>query len=92
MNLKKKHLTEGQRYEISAYLQSGKPQKEIVEILGFNRNTISREITLYADGRNGSYKPDLAMRKYKKRMNGKMLTFQEVYGFPETSGGYTTEV
>ena len=27
--MKKKHLTEGQRYEISAYLQDGKSQKEI---------------------------------------------------------------
>ena len=35
MLMKKKHLTQAQRYEISAFLQSGKSQKEIAEILGF---------------------------------------------------------
>lgn len=66
--MKKKHLTEGQRYEISAYLQDGKSQKEIALILGFNRSTISREVKRNADGRSGSYHPDLAQRKYRKRM------------------------
>ena len=66
--MKKKHLTEGQRYKISAYLQDGKSQKEIARILGFNRSNISREVKRNADGRSGSYHPDLAQRKYRKRM------------------------
>jgi IS30 family transposase len=68
LHMKKKHLTEGQRYEICAYLQSGKSQKEIAEILGFNKSSISREISRNADGRNGRYNPDLAHRKYQKRI------------------------
>ena len=66
--MKKKHLTEGQRYEISALLQSGKSQKEIAEQLNFSKSTVSREISRNADGRNKSYNPDLAPRKYLKRM------------------------
>src|SRR5574344_2571883 len=52
--MKKKHLTEGQRYEISALLQSGKSQKAIAEQLNFSKSTVSREISRNADGRNKS--------------------------------------
>lgn len=69
LQMKKKHLTEGQRYEISAYLQSGKTQKEISVLLGVNKSTISRELRRNADYRNGLYKPELAQRKYQSRMN-----------------------
>lgn len=40
LHMKKKHLTKGQRYEIYAYLRSGKSQKEIDQILGFNKSTL----------------------------------------------------
>jgi|WetSurMetagenome_2_1015567.scaffolds.fasta_scaffold133435_2 transposase, IS30 family len=68
LHMKKKHLTEGQRYEISAYLQSGKSQKDIAKILGFNKSTVSRELRRNSDGRNGKYSPNLAQRKYGNRM------------------------
>ena len=69
--MKKKHLTEGQRYEIFALLQSGKSQKDIGIQLNVNKSTISREISRNSDGRNKSYKPDLAHRKYMKRIKGR---------------------
>ena len=69
--MKKKHLTEGQRYEIFALLQSGKSQKDIAGQLKVNKSTISREISRNSDGRNKSYKADLAHRKYMKRIKGR---------------------
>lgn len=69
LHMKKKHLTSGQRYEISAYLKSGKSQKEISEILGFHKSTISREIKRNSDCRNGLYRADLAQRKYQNRID-----------------------
>ena len=68
LHMKKKHLTVGQRYEISAYLRSGKSQKEIAQILGFNRSSLTREISRKADSRNGVYNPNFAQRKYENRM------------------------
>ena len=65
----KKHLTSGQRYEISAYFQSGKSQKEIAEILSFNASTICCELKRNCDKRNGAYSPVLANRKYQDRMS-----------------------
>lgn len=69
LHMKKKHLTEGQRYEIFAYLRSEKSQNEIAQILGFNKSTISRELKRNCDKRNGEYRPELAQRKYKNRIN-----------------------
>ena len=69
--MKKKHLTEGQRYEIFALLQSGKSQKDIAIQLKVNKSTISREISRNSDARNKSYRADLAHRKYVKRMQGR---------------------
>ena len=66
--MKKKHLTEGQRYEIFALLQSGRSQKDIAVQLKVNKSTISRELKRNSDGRNKLYNPDLAHRKYRKRM------------------------
>ena len=71
LHMKKKHLTEGQRYEIFALLQSGRSQKDIAIQLKVNKSTISREISRNSDGRSKSYKPDLAHRKYMKRMKGR---------------------
>lgn len=42
--MKYKHLTEVQRYEIKAYLESGMTQKFIAEKLGVSESTISREL------------------------------------------------
>ena len=37
-----------------------------------NKCTISREISRNSDSRNKSYKPDLAHRKYMKRIKGRI--------------------
>lgn len=66
-----KHLTREQRYNISAYLQSGKSETEIANIIGVHRSTISREIRRNRDKRNGVYKPELAHAKYKHRIGSR---------------------
>ncbi len=48
-----KQLTEEQRYNISAYLQSGKSRTEIANLVGVHRSTISRELRRNSDKRNG---------------------------------------
>lgn len=66
-----KHLTKEQRYNISAYLQSGKSETEIARLVGVHRSTICREIHRNSDKRNGVYKPELARVKYKNRMQSR---------------------
>lgn len=66
-----KHLTKEQRYNISAYLQSGKSETETARLVGVHRSTISREIHRNSDKRNGIYKPDLAQFKYTNRMRSR---------------------
>lgn len=63
-----KHLTIEQRYNISAYLQSGKSINEISFLVGVHRSTVWREIHRNRDSRNGIYKAELAQHKYKSRM------------------------
>jgi IS30 family transposase len=65
------HLTEVQRYEISALLQAGKTRKEICEIINRDKSVLSRELRRNCDQRSGEYNPDLAHRKYKKRQKEK---------------------
>jgi len=65
------HLTEGQRYEISAYLSTGMQKSEIARRIGVHRSTISRELQRNCDGRSGNYKPELAQRKSVKRLHGR---------------------
>jgi len=55
---KKKHLTRGQRYQISALLQRGTKQKEIAGIVGTSESTISRELKRNSSKR--TYSADLA--------------------------------
>lgn len=82
-----KQLTEEQRYNISAYLQSGKSRTEIANLVGVHRSTISRELRRNSDKRNVHiYKPDLAQAKYMSRMLTKAL--REVYGRLENSSRY----
>lgn len=57
-----------ERYNISAYLQSGKSGSEIADFVGVHRSTISRELRRNRDKRNGIYKPDLAQDKHMSRM------------------------
>lgn len=61
-------ITEGQRYEISAYIQAGLKQKEIAARIGVHPSTISRELRRNCDMRSGKYNPELANRKHDSRM------------------------
>jgi IS30 family transposase len=65
------HLTKAQRYGISAMLQAGKTKKEISEKIGKDKSVLSRELRRNRDGRTGKYDPDLAQRKYEKRLKEK---------------------
>lgn len=66
-----KHLTIGQRYYISACLQSGKSISETARLVGVHRSTVWREIHRNQDKRNGAYKPELAQKKYKDRIRSR---------------------
>ncbi len=55
-----KHLTSEQRYTIYVMLQNGHSQREIAEIIGKDKSTISRGIRRNSDKRNGVYKFELA--------------------------------
>ena len=62
------HLTEGQRYEISALLQAGKSRKEICAIIDKDKSVLSRELRRNCDRRSGKYNACLAQRKYEERL------------------------
>jgi len=66
-----KHLTVQQRYAISLLLQQGKTQKEIAQIIGKHKSTVSREIARNQDKRSGKYNYELAERKYRQRIREK---------------------
>lgn len=63
-----KHLTEGQRYQISCLLSTKKSQTEIANIIGVHKSTISREIKRNCDKRSGKYNAELAHRKSQTRL------------------------
>lgn len=65
------HLTQEQRYTISAMYGRGYPQKEIAEAIQKHKSTVSREIMRNCDYRSGKYDYDLAQRKYKQRQRSK---------------------
>lgn len=56
----KKHITKGQRYEISVLLQVGHGNSYIAEKLKVHESTIRREIKNNCDKRSGEYNPELA--------------------------------
>lgn len=60
-----------QRYEIFAYLESGKSKVFISKQLNVSKSCISREITRNSDRRTGKYKPGLAHRKADERKEKK---------------------
>ena len=65
------HLTERQRYEISAMLQADYSKKEIYTRLKIGKSVFYRELKRNCDKRTGEYKPDLAQRKYEQRKREK---------------------
>lgn len=62
-----KHLTEGQRYEISAFLRAGLNKSEIARELGVHKSTITREIQRNGYGNSKEYHPMEAHRRAKRR-------------------------
>jgi IS30 family transposase len=65
------HLTEVQRYEISALIKAGETRKKVCEIIGKDKSVLSRELRRNCDERSGKYNPELAVRKYARRMKEK---------------------
>lgn len=65
------HLTEAERYEISALLSAKHSQAFIAKQLGRHKSVISREFKRNADKRGGSYNANLAQRKCNQRARAK---------------------
>jgi len=65
------HLTEEQRYSISAMLQAGCTRKFICEQIGRDKSVLSRELRRNCNKHTGEYDPVLAQCKYKKRQKDK---------------------
>jgi len=65
------HLTEEQRYTISAMQQAGCTRKVICQVIGRDKSVLSRELRRNSNEQTGEYNPDLAQRKYKKRQKEK---------------------
>ena len=61
------HLSSEQRYTIAQMKNNGFTRKEICLVIGKDKSVLSRELRRNADQRNGTYKADLAQRKYKQR-------------------------
>ena len=50
------------------------PQQAIANRIGKDKSIVSREIRRNADKRNGTYKAELAQRKYTERMDSRLKT------------------
>lgn len=61
------HLSSEQRYTIASMTANGFSRKKICEVIGKDKSVLSRELKRNSDARNGTYKGDLAQRKYEKR-------------------------
>lgn len=62
-----KQLTEGQRYELQAYLQAGIKKDEIAHLLGIHRSTLYRELCRNKWNPTDSYDADYAQYRYERR-------------------------
>ena len=65
------HLTLEQRYTIQVLREEKLSQQAIANRIGKDKSVVSREIRRNADKRNGTYKAELAQRKYTERMASK---------------------
>lgn len=52
-------------------LTAGYKQKDIAESIGKDKSVVSRELKRNCDNRNQAYKPELAQRKYARRLQDK---------------------
>lgn len=66
-----KHITEQQRYTISAMKKHGYSNTEIAKIIGKNKSSVGRELKRNSDKRDGVYKAELAQRKAHGRHKNK---------------------
>lgn len=69
-----KQLGQEQRYVIDRLLRQGKSQKEIANVLGYHKSTISRELKRNTPKRGRGakeYNPDLAHMKTQRRHRDK---------------------
>lgn len=62
-----KQLTEGQRYELQAYLQAGINKDEIAHLLGIHRSTLYRELSRNKWKPTDRYDADYAQYRYELR-------------------------
>lgn len=65
------HLTREQRYTIEVMKKSGHGNQAIADSIGKDKSVISRELSRNKDQRDGSYRSDLAQRKYEARQKNK---------------------
>ena len=65
------HLTLEQRYTIQVLREEKLSQQAIANRIGKDKSVVSREIRRTADKRTGTYKAELAQRKYTERMASK---------------------
>jgi IS30 family transposase len=65
------HFTLEPRYQICTLVDTGHSQGYIAEQVGIYKSTISRELSRNSDGRNGTYRPELAQRKRDERQKEK---------------------
>lgn len=75
-----KHITQAQRYEISAYLKCGKTNTFIAEAIGVDKSSVGREIKRNSSKR-GRYNPKYAQElcsERKERFNRKRKFTDEV--------------
>lgn len=61
------HLTQEQRYTISAMKQQGYTQKAIADCIGKDKSVVSRELRRNCDQRSGEYRAELAEKKCQNR-------------------------
>lgn len=62
-----KHLTEPQRYKISAFIEAGLNKTQIAQKLNVHKSTITREIQRNGYGRYRNYKPRIAQERAQYR-------------------------
>jgi len=91
-----KHLTQEQRYHISALVKTNHSRGQIAELIGCSKSTVSRELQRNCDKRDGSYWPDLAQRKTKARHKAKpkkrrLTASIEAYVRQRLNEGYSPE-
>ena len=86
------HLTEKQRYTIQVMLEQKFTQTQIADTIGKHRSVVSREIHRNSDNRNGSYKSNLAERKYRKRIKEKPKKIIFTDAIKQTVNHYLTQI